>query len=109
MLEEGTFRGQTLSLREDHPITLIVEASGLSGASACNRYWADMERSDGTVHLSNIYAQAMDCGDGVMALDEAFLSMVPKISSIDDSDPDVLVVQGPDLILRFKPSPHDLP
>jgi len=104
VLQEGSFRGQRLALLADHPITLVLGAAKLSGASTCNQYWADVEMSDGSVHLTNIVATAMDCGAGVNESDMAFLNALPATTRIDDSRPDMLVLTGPELELRFSPA-----
>ncbi len=104
VLQEGRFRGQRLPLLADRPITLVLGVSELSGASTCNQYWADVEMSDGSVHLTNIVATAMDCGAEVMESDIAFLDALPAINLIDDSRPDILVLEGPELELRFSPA-----
>ncbi len=104
VLQEGSYRGQRLPLLADHPITLVLGARELSGASTCNQYWADVEMSDGSVHLTNIVATAMDCGADVMDSDIAFLDALPAINLIDDAHPDILVLTGPELELRFSPA-----
>ncbi len=106
VLVSGTIQGRPIPLLPDHPITLVVTGSQLSGASACNSYWADVERSDHAVRLTNIVTTAMDCGDGeVMAADEAYLSVVPLVTRIDDASPDRLVLEGPGVRLEFRPAP----
>lgn len=106
VLVSGTIQGRPIPLLPDHPITLVVTGSQLSGASACNSYWADVERSDHAVRLTNIVTTAMDCGDGeVMAADEAYLSVVPLVTRIADASPDRLVLEGPGVRLEFRPAP----
>jgi heat shock protein HslJ len=106
VLESGTVGGGSIPLLPDHPITLVVTGSQLSGASTCNSYWADVERSDHAVRLTNIVTTTMDCGDGeVMAADEAYLSVVPLVTRIDDASPDRLILEGPGVRLEFRRAP----
>ena len=104
VLIDASFRGQRLPLLAERPITLVLGASELSGASTCNQYWADVLISDGNVHLTNIVATAMDCGAEVSESDIAFLNALPAITRIDDSRPDFLILTGPELELRFSPA-----
>jgi heat shock protein HslJ len=104
VLIDASFRGQPLPLLAERPITLVLGASKLSGASTCNQYWADVLISDGSVHLTNIVATAMDCGADVNDSDMAFLDALPATTRIDDSRPDMLVLTGPELELRFSPA-----
>jgi len=94
----------------NYPITLVVEGRRLTGVAACNSYWADTHRSGATIQVTEVVKSAMDCGRGdVMAAEAAYLRMLPTIASIGDSQPDQLILEGPDLIFEFAPSEHELP
>jgi heat shock protein HslJ len=105
LLQEGLLHGNEIPLLDDYPIILVVTESELRGMSACNQYWSEMQRDDGEIHLSNIRATAVDCGGAIQDSDDAFLSALPKIARIDDSHPDILILEGRELLLRFVPSP----
>ena len=109
LLEEGTFRGQPIPLVAGHPITVEVGISRLNGIAACNGYTVFFERLNGNVHFESAAAGAQDCaplyGPEVMVSEEAFLSAIPTMTRIDDSRADSLVIEGPELELRFVPSP----
>lgn len=56
--------------------------------------------------MTHIVATVMDCGDdAVMAADEAYLAAVPRVTRLDDSRRDELVLEGPGLRLVFRPAP----
>jgi heat shock protein HslJ len=106
VLTSATLRGRPIPLLPDHPITLVLGARELSGVSACNSYWADLQRADGSLRLSNIRTTIMRCqGDAVMATDELFLDAIPLVREIDDGSPDRLVLEGPEVRLVFAPLP----
>lgn len=76
--------------------------------SACNSYWADLQRVDGTLRLGNVRATIMRCEeDEVMATDELFRDAIPLVRAIDDGSPDRLVLEGPEVRLVFAPLPVD--
>ncbi len=104
VLESGTFRGSPLPLLPDHPITLVVTERELTGVAPCNQYWADIERSGDDIVVRESRASAMGCGDPLDATEEAFLAALPEVTHIDESRPDELVLEGPEVELRFKPS-----
>jgi len=108
VLEEGTFRGQPIPLVDGHPVTMVVGISRLTGTAACNGYTVFFERLNGNVRFESAAAGAQDCaplyGPEVMVSEEAFLSAIPTMTRIDDSRPDVLAIEGPELVLRFVPS-----
>ncbi|HWP63557.1 MAG TPA: META domain-containing protein [Candidatus Binatia bacterium] len=106
VLASGTIDGRSIPLLPDRPITLVLTVQQLSGVSACNAYWADLERSDGAVRLTHIVATTMDCRDeAVMAADEAYLAAVPRVTRLDDSRHDELVLEGSGVRLVFRPAP----
>ena len=87
---------------------MVVGISRLTGTAACNGYTVFFERLNGNVRFESAAAGAQDCaplyGPEVMVSEEAFLSAIPTMTRIDDSRPDVLAIEGPELVLRFVPS-----
>lgn len=104
VLTSGTVRGRPILLLPDHPITLVMGATELSGTSACNSYWARLERTGPNLRFTDIVATVMRCGDDVMVSDEAFLAALPLVTRIDDQSHDVLVLEGAEVRLLFSPA-----
>ncbi len=110
VLQEGTYLDRPIPQVPGHPITLVVAANQLSGVAACNNYWADIERSDVGLQLSNVRAGGQACvRSDVMASEQAYLTILPWITHIDYSEPGSLTLEGPDLVLRFSPKPDAMP
>ena len=103
-LVNGTVDGQPLPLDADAPITLTVEGSGVSGDSACNRYFGEFAVVDGRVTLGNLGGTEMACAEPVMALEAAYLAGLAKVDGAA-IDGDVLVLTGPDVELQFERLP----
>lgn len=109
VLDEATVRGEALPLRPDYPITLVVGTKRLSGVAPCNSYFAEITRSGNEIVVTDISVSVVGCGEEVAALERAFLQILPTVNRIEDSQPNELILSGPETILKFVPSPHDLP
>jgi heat shock protein HslJ len=103
-LVNGTVDGQPLPLDADAPVTLIVDGSGVSGESACNRYFGEFAVVDGRVTLRNLGGTEMACAEPVMALEAAYLAGLAKVDGAA-IDGDVLVLTGPGVELQFERLP----
>ena len=100
-LAEGTVDGQPLVLRDDAPITFIVEGSRVSGRSACNQYFGEFTVVDGTVRLSGLGGTEMACEEPIMSLEAAYMGSLAKVDS-SRLDGETLVLSGPGVQLRFE-------
>ena len=96
-----------IPLVDDHPITLTIGGSSISGTAACNRYGASIEPGPGGVALSELNMTAMACApDEVMRAEAAYIEALSGIRSIH-GEGDELLLEGPGVTLRFAtlPSP----
>jgi len=100
----GTDAGE-IPIVVDHPITLTIEGSTISGTAACNGYGGRLEASGAGVQIHDLAWTAMACmPDEVMAAEAAYTQALTGVRSIR-RDADQLVLEGSGLELRFDPLP----
>jgi len=100
-LASGTIDGERLQTLDGHPITAVVEGSGISGRSACNEYGGRVDVAPGGVAIAEVVGTDMACGqDEVMALESAYLEALGRVSAIEVIDGQ-LAMRGEGVDLRF--------
>lgn len=106
-LVDGMVEGAALPVVEDWPITLTIDGAELSGTGGCNGYGARLVGRSGTIGVDDdgVVSSGMACEPGaVMDAEAAYLAALGALWSIG-VDGDQLVVNGPDIELRFVPVP----
>jgi len=89
----------------DYPITIIVDASRISGTAGCNGYGADLAARGGSIAVGELTLTAVLCDiPGVMEAESAYVGALQRISALG-MDGEVLVLSGPDTELRFERLP----
>ena len=63
--------GTAVPIVEDHPITLTLSASELSGISACNQYFGRLSIDGGSISIDGLGGTDMVCEPPVMAAEKA--------------------------------------
>lgn len=100
-LVAGTVDGAPLVLAEDHPVTLSVDTSSVSGQSACNHYFGDFGVVDGRVSLTNLGGTEIACEEPAMTLETAYLKGLAAVQGATVNS-DSLVLAGPGVQLQFE-------
>jgi len=90
-LASGVVDGRSMALLVDYPVTLVVEPGRTGGTAACNLYGAEINVVDGAVEARVTAVTAMLCEDPAMAVEEAYLRALPRVSR--------MVIQGRTLTL----------
>ena len=99
-LISGRTRAGKVPILADRPITLSVEGSSITGTAACNSYGGRLVGAGGRVRIDELGMTAMGCEPDVMASESAYTAALSAISRIG-RDGDELVLDGPDVELRF--------
>ena len=100
-LVDGQSATGPIPLVDDHPITISVADSSITGVAACNRYGARIEPGPGGIVLAELGMTAMACApDEVMRSEAAFIEALSAVRSIR-TEGDALVLEGPGVELRF--------
>ena len=100
-LVEGHTAAGAVPLVDDHPITITIAGSEVSGTAACNGYGGRLEPAPGGITLAELGMTAMACvPDEVMRSEEAYIEALSAVRSLH-SEGDELVLEGPDVELRF--------
>lgn len=100
-LDVGTGPEGDLEILENHPITLSIEGSEISGSAACNSYGARIERPiTGGVTIGEVGMTAMGCDAAVMASEAAYVDALSRVEEILP-DGERLVLRGDDVTLEF--------
>lgn len=104
-LEAGTGPGGRIVVLEEHPITLAISESEVTGTAACNGYAARIDRAiAGGVTIGELGMTAMGCEPDVMASEAAYSAALSRVDMIE-LDGDRLLLSGPDVRLEFERLP----
>jgi len=99
-LTSGRTRAGEIPLIDDHPVTLIVEASQIGGTAACNSYAARLVNRGGHVAVTDLSMTVAGCEAPILAVETAYIDALSAVTAIQLRD-DALVLTGPDVELRF--------
>ena len=100
-LDAGTGPDGDLDILEDHPITLTIEGSEMSGTAACNSYGARIERPiTGGVTIGEVGMTAMACDAAVMVSEAQYVDALSRVEEIVPEG-ERLVLRGDDVTLEF--------
>lgn len=100
-LASATVDGRALDLLDDHPVTAVIDASSITGRSACNHYGGRIEIAGDGIRIGETSHTDMGCGpDGVMALEEEYLLALGRVRAIEVLDGQ-LALRGDGVDLRF--------
>lgn len=100
-LVRGTNDGVAIPLVPGAAITLSVDGSQISGASACNQYGGEIVVADGQVRFGPMFMTEMACDEPVMASESAYLAALGKVTSAA-IDGDRLTLSGPGVELVYE-------
>lgn len=104
-LESATVDGAALELIDEHPITVVIDASAIGGRSACNEYGGRIRVAAEGIQIDELGGTAMAClPDGVMALEQAYLAALGRVRAIEVVHGQ-LALRGQAVDLRFEPLP----
>ena len=104
-LASGTGPGGQVAVLDDHPITVAIAGSELSGTAACNGYGAQIERAvTGGITIGELGMTAMACEPAVMASESAYTAALSRVDAIE-LEGERLVLSGPDVRLEFERLP----
>ncbi len=79
-LVSGSWQGSPVDVRDDAPVTLTVDGATAGGRSACNAYFADLERTGSGARFTGIGGTEMGCDQPVMALETAYLAALGEVT-----------------------------
>lgn len=99
-LSSGSLNGQSVPVLEEHPITLTISGSNISGTAACNRYGGRFEMREGRLTIQDLAMTAMGCEEPVAAAEAAYSAALGSVDALA-RDGDELVLTGPDVELLF--------
>jgi heat shock protein HslJ len=103
-LVEGTVSGTPIPLLDDHPVTLTIDGTQISGTSACNGYGGEIVVEGGEVRFGEVGGTMMLCEEPVMAVETAYTAALPTIRQAT-MEGEQLVLVGDGVSLRFEPIP----
>lgn len=104
-LVSATVDGARIELIDDHPVTAVIEASGIAGTSACNQYGGRIQLTGDGIRIEEVGGTLMGCADDVMSLEEAYLAALDRVRAIEILDGQ-LALRGEAVDLRFDPLPE---
>lgn len=105
-LSAGSVDGRALQLLEDHPVTVVIDASAIAGRSACNQYGGRLQLAGDGIRIDELGGTAMGClPEEVMALEQAYLAALGRVRAIEVID-GRLALRGDGVDLRFDPLPE---
>ena len=107
-LTSGDVDGTALDLGVPRPVTLTVDGTKANGSSACNRYFADLTISDGTVAFGGIGGTEMACADDLMNLEAAYLAALARVTDWSRVG-ETLTLTGDGVRLEFGSAPVEEP
>jgi heat shock protein HslJ len=99
-LVSGSWQGSAVGVRDDAPITLAVDGETAGGRSACNTYFADVERNGDSARFSGIGGTEMGCDQAVMALETTYVAALGAVTRWQ-RDGDRLTLSGADVELTY--------
>lgn len=83
-LSAGSVDGRAFQLLEDHPVTVMIDASAIAGRSACNQYGARLQIAGDGVRIEELGGTAMGCmPNEVMDLEQAYLAALGRVRAIE--------------------------
>jgi heat shock protein HslJ len=100
-LVAGTSNGEAIPIPAEHPITLILEPSSMSGTAACNSYGAELSLTGDGIEMGLIDQTLRGCEEPVQAAEVAYLSALRVVTRIG-MDGDALRLTGPAVELHFE-------
>ena len=99
-LVSGSWQGSAIEVRDDAPITLTIDGATAGGRSACNSYFADVERNGEGTRFSGIGGTEMGCDQAVMALEATYVAALGVVSRWQ-RDGNRLTLSGADVELTY--------
>ena len=101
-LESGTSAGEPIPIVSDHPITMTLDGSKISGVAACNQYQGRVDVSGERFELAELAVTEMACSpEEVMAAEAAYLAALGEVTTVAAVEGERLVLRGPDVELVF--------
>jgi heat shock protein HslJ len=104
-LVEANVAGPEVPILDDHPITLTIEGSEISGTAACNSYGGRLTVRDDRLEVEDLGMTAMACEEPAVSAEAAYVSALLAATSIE-RDGAQLVLRGPEMVLRFDALPE---
>jgi len=102
-LQAGTNRGQAIPIVAGSHVTLKIKGAQVGGTAACNSFGGNLQRSGGTITISELIQTEMAClDDRLMASEAAYLAALPRVDTAARSG-NSLVLSGPQVKLTFGP------
>ena len=102
-LESGTSAGKSIPVVSDHPITMTLDGSEISGVAACNQYQGRVDVSGDRFELAEVAVTEMACSpEEVMAAEAAYLAALGEAATVAAVEGERLVLRGPDVELVFR-------
>lgn len=90
---------------QPHP-TLVIDGARISGTASCNRYTGEVQRLAESTRFTDLAVTEMACDPRVMEQETLFLSLMRDMTSLDASQPGMLVLRTVDgRLLRFRSAP----
>jgi heat shock protein HslJ len=86
-------------------VTLVWDAEGVGGTSACNLYGATVEVDGNTVRFTNPSGTEMACEPEVMEVERRYLAALTASERVGRAG-DTLTLSGPDVALEFRLHPQ---
>jgi heat shock protein HslJ len=105
LLTTGTNGDGGVPIIDDHPITLTIEGTELSGVAACNRYGGRFTPVGDGVTVREIGMTAMGCEEAIAASEAAYIAALQHVMNVQ-RDGDELLLTGPQVELRFSRQPE---
>lgn len=100
-LQAGTNQGQAIPIVAGSHVTLKINGAQVGGTAACNAFGGKLQRSGGTITISELIQTEMACLDGrLMASEAAYLAALPRVTSAARTG-NSLILTGPQVKLTF--------
>jgi heat shock protein HslJ len=100
-LQAGTNQGQAIPIVAGSHVTLKINGAQVGGTAACNSFGGKLQRSGGTITISELIQTEMAClDDRLMASEAAYLAALPRVTTAARTG-NSLVLSGPQLKLTF--------
>lgn len=99
-LTSGRTDAGAVPIIDDHPITLTITGTQISGTAACNGYGGRLTMLDGRLTIEDLSMTLMGCEEPIAASEAAYTAALGAITAIT-RDGDELVLSGPTAELRF--------
>lgn len=89
---------------DDIDITLVIDGTSVSGRSACNQYFAEVRRGNGSFEVEGVGGTEMACATRVMEAEQRYLDAFQRVDS-QRMEGEVLVLSGPQVELLYREIP----